>query len=523
MKSTITGSFMPDVVATFIGKARMTAVLKRRPCDFIVEELSRWDLQCTFSGESDLAPNMYDFGKGLVGIIVLSDRLTTAAVTEKVRRLFNLPRHVKISTAGLKDRWAWTVQLMVLPWKDMDKLRKILASQGSFEQAMARHNFYVKDPHSVRAHLHRGHLEGNRFTIRVDANGAPKALLREYMEAAMARARDMRSSASLAAVAAAMNLGPNDVLVPNAYGNQRQGARQNLASIGETYIKEGPEPAFKRFLLETTSNEGNRARDLRRELAKEWTGAEEAIAKQQREAEASGDPAKIESASKLSVVKMRMYLQGMLEILEKADRFAYGKPAYEVCNMVYEWRLVRAMFMHLDYEAVMRDQEVKDDISLWVGAYQGYHFNALLAKTITGELQLETLVKELGILVDALVEDQKLKDSFHRRNLRLMEVPLFSCEKVAMSFYQRFMPEAIPEQIHPLVKELYLSPGGNGKGPWRPPYVVPKGLEWDCEDDAVKFRFTLRSGAYATTFLGLMFNLIEAKKEKKKTGNRNRR
>lgn len=526
-ESNIAGSFLPREVAAFIGESRLRAVLKMLPCHFQVEELQK-KFQTTFSGKSDLPPYMgSDQNTGFIGLIMLCDRLTTAAGAEKLRSMLGLPRHVRISTAGLKDRWAWTSQLIVVPYKDMEKLRQILSRQGNFEEAMRRFGVFFKDPHWVRGHLGKGHLEGNRFTIKVLVEDAPVDVLVNYMEAAMEKARSMKSTTALANVAKAMNLADGDILVPNAYGNQRKGARQNLDKIGEVLVKFGAEAAFKEFLLATTSNEGHRARDLRKAMAKEWNEAEEVIAAQRRAALESGDIAEIERTSGLSVIKMRMHLQGMLELLEKPDRFANNRPAYEVCNMVYEWRLVRAMFVHLDYEAVLRDQEVRDDVSLWFGAYQGYFFNQLQKKTQTGELHLETMIEETAKMIDPIVDTlsdpridkKKLKDSF-ARNLQMMEVPLFSCEPVAMWFYERFMPEAIPSQIDPLVRELFMGPGGNHKGPWRPPYVVPKGLDWYCEAGEVNFRFTLRSGAYATTFLGALFNLVEAKKEKGKDKNK---
>lgn len=526
-ESNIVGTFLPREVAAFIGESRLRAVLKMQPCHFIVEELQK-KFQTTFSGKSDLPPNMVtDQNTGFIGLIMLCDRLTTAAGIEKLRAMLGLPRHVRISTGGLKDRWAWTSQLDVIPYKDMEKLKQILARQGTFEEAMRRHGVFFKDPHWVKGHLGKGHLEGNRFTIKVLVEGAPKDVLQNYMEAAMEKARSMKDTTALANVAKAMRLADGDVLVPNAYGNQRKGARQNLDKIGEILVNFGAEAAFKEFLLATTSNEGHRARDLRKEMAKEWNEAEEVIAEQRRRALESGDIAEIERTAKLEVIKMRMNLQGMLEVLEKPDRFANNRPAYEVCNMVYEWKLVKAMFVHLDYETVLRDPEVKDDVSLWFGAYQGYFFNQLQKKTQTGELHLETMIEETAKVIDPIVDaisdpridKKKLKDSF-ARNLQLMEVPLFSCEPVAMWFYQRFMPEAIPTQIDPLVRELFMGPGGNNKGPWRPPYVVPKGLEWFCDAGEVNFRFTLRSGAYATTFLGSLFNLVEAKKENNRNKNK---
>ena len=529
-ESNISGTFLPREVAAFIGESRLRAVLKMQPCHFIVEELQK-KFQTTFSGKSDLPPNMVtDQNTGYIGLIMLCDRQTTAAGIEKLRAMLGLPRHVRISTGGLKDRWAWTSQLSVIPYKDMEKLKQILSRQGTFEEAMRRFGVFFKDPHWVKGHLGKGHLEGNRFSIKVLVEGAPKDVLVNYMEAAMDKARSMKETTALANVAKAMRLADGDVLVPNAYGNQRKGARQNLDKIGEILVNFGAEAAFKEFLLATTSNEGHRARDLRREMAKEWNEAEEVIAEQRRRASESGDIAEIERTAKLEVIKMRMHLQGMLEVLEKPDRFANNRPAYEVCNMVYEWKLVRAMFVHLDYETVLRDPEVKDDVSLWFGAYQGYFFNQLQKKTQTGELHLETMIEETGKVIDSIVDSltdpridkKRLKDSF-LRNLQLMEVPLFSCEPVAMWFYQRFMPEAIPTQIDPLVRELFMGAGNNNKGPWRPPYVVPKGLEWFCEDGEVNFRFTLRSGAYATTFLGSLFNLVEAKKENNRNKNKNKK
>jgi hypothetical protein len=60
-----------------------------------------------------------------------------------------------------------------------------------------------------------------------------------------------------------------------------------------------------------------------------------------------------------------------------------GKPLYKTANMFIEYKLVNKILSTKCIERAVR--ELKDDLSLSVGAFQGYWFNQLLATSTTRE------------------------------------------------------------------------------------------------------------------------------------------
>ena len=119
---------------------------------------------------------------------------------------------------------------------------------------------------------------------------------------------------------------------------------------------------------------------------------------------------------------------------------------------------------------------------MWTGAYQGYWFNQVLAAALTGEITLDN------------------QDDPEAR------IPLYMDEQRSLRFYRRFAPEAVQTRVDPLVRELFLTPQHkHDRGPRRPLFVPVGGLSYDCEDGAVNMGFSLPKGAYATTFLGILF------------------
>jgi len=67
----------------------------------------------------------------------------------------------------------------------------------------------------------------------------------------------------------------------------------------------------------------------------------------------------------------------------------------------------------------------KGDFSFWVGAYQGFYFNQVLADVIDGKIKVERGA-----------------------------IPLYIEHPMVKSFYQRYCPSAIPSRIHPHVRDL---------------------------------------------------------------------
>jgi tRNA(Glu) U13 pseudouridine synthase TruD len=122
--------------------------------------------------------------------------------------------------------------------------------------------------------------------------------------------------------------------------------------------------------------------------------------------------------------------------------------------------------------------QMRDEFSLWVGAYQSFFFNQILSMVISGKF----IPKGRSI-------------------------PLYIDDPVANRFYRRFLPEAIPTRMNRDVRDLFLTARGDGGGPWRQLFIPVQGLQGRYEDEQWFVSFSLRSGSYATTFLGTILDL----------------
>jgi TruD family tRNA pseudouridine synthase len=441
--------FLPDSVMEFLGTwTRAAARLKTQPRFFKVEEQSTADFRCTAGTTSDLASG-HLFGGGtevgnLIAVTLVKRCLTTPSAIDKAIALVTGPNgpKVRVTYAGMKDRWALTAQRIVFEgarWEDV--VRACMPDESQLDEV----GIFLKDPTRTQRHLSKGHLVGNNFTIKVMVPGMRAAELEGYVGPRIAH---LSRSGRL--------------IVPNAFGRQRLGKRQNLFGVGHDFIVYGPEVAIKRFLTETSPNESPWAAEVRGKLLAEWEAAEVKAA-------TAGN----------TVAQQMLHLHGMREILEEGS---HDKQAYKKLNMTIEHRIVCQLLENLDYEKTLR--VLHDDFSLWTGAYQGFWFNQVLASLLTGEITLDS------------------------QNDPEARIPLFMDEKRARGFYSRNAPEAIPTRVDPLVRELFLSPRHkHDRGPRRPLFVPVGGLDYDCEDGAVNIRFSLPKGAYATTFLGILFQV----------------
>lgn len=246
--------------------------------------------------------------------------------------------------------------------------------------------------------------------------------------------------------------------IPNPYGRQRLARRQNQYPIGLTFIRDGAEAAVKRFLTETVpANESEAACRLRERLAEQWPRWQ----------------------------KMKKILE------EPLDR---GPKAYRALNMAMEYKIVAEMLRCGSFTTLMKSKAIRGSIQLWTGAYQGYWFNQALERVIRKEIVLE------GDSIPLLLFDRRW-DGKQQRDLNE--------DGPALSFYKRYLPKAIPDKVDPDVMELFLTPRRNWSGepsiPWRPAFIPVIDLKHSTEDGIWHCQFELRSGSYATTLLGLLF------------------
>lgn len=463
-------SFVPRRVIEYLGAdvPNVSARIKQDPSDFIVEEQSTPSLRCNITTKSDLDSPYCESGSGeMIAVTLVKCRLTTEhAIKRMLDLLGKTPRQVRVSYAGLKDRWAITAQRVVIEGEItfeevlrncMPDMEELTSSRGS--------GIFIKDPIRVRKHLGMGHLVGNNFTIKVYAPGQSSSALESYI------------APRIKALSFANGFQQGSFLFPNAYGRQRLGRRQNLFGVGYEFIVNGAEAGIKRFLTEVSGNEKPQAQEARRRLAREWEAAEA--------------KAKEEGST---VARQVLHLQGMLEILEEPVGH-HGAKFCEQFNMVWEHKIVSKLLETRDYERTLRAHYTI--FSLWTGAYQGFWFNQVLSKVLTGEVVLEGDCQDCE-----------------------RQIPLFMDNPKSTKFYGKYCPEALLPRMDPLVQEVFLSTLVDGKDrhtgkpkqyhrkpPRRPLFVSVQGFKSDCRDGVATLKFMLRSGSYATTLLDILFDV----------------
>jgi TruD family tRNA pseudouridine synthase len=428
--------FVPVEVMDWIGGERKPACIKMEPEDFIVEERQAPDRLCTVSTTTDIDESAaWASGKpGMVAVTLVKRKLTSKAAVYQLAQRLGVSSN-RVSTAGLKDRWAVSSQEVRIEGVHIDDVVRNCCPDKLYGTG-----WFIKDARPAKRRLNNGQLLTNRFTLNVAVPGLSAAQIEAYIKPRLEQ------------------LASRGWLFPNAYGRQRLGRRQNLYQIGETLMREGVEAGIKRFLTETApGNERDAATKLRQQLAGQW-----------------------------------YWFQNMKRILEEPmDR---GTPAYQALNMDMEHKIVCRMLQYGSFSQVM--DSMRDEFSLWVGAYQGYWFNQILARVIRKEIVLE------GGAIPLLVFDQKWDDK--RRQ--------FTDEDgEAISFYRKYCPEAIPDHVDPEVKSLFLTPRENGRGhvsaPWRRALIPVVELKQTFDNGFWRPQFELRSGGYATTLLGLLFDI----------------
>jgi TruD family tRNA pseudouridine synthase len=430
-------NFVPPNILDYFGHVCVDnaprASIKARATDFQVEEeQNKLNILCTVSQKSDL-PGGIEFpktGRMWTVTLVKLQMTTFHARADLARRLNIDPK--QITYGGLKDRWGKTGQRVNI--EDI-AYADLLAHCRPQELVDGRAGYFIKDPLPSTKRMRKGDLSGNKFTLRVLLPGMNAKQIEGYLTPLLQHLQEKGN------------------LFPNAYGKQRLGVRQNTLKVGRELIENGPKAAIKLFLTDTSPNEGALATQVRGELLEMWNAAEE------------------------RAIKMGETIE--MQWMEWESMRSRLEPLRRKCNMTIEYDIIEKT-LSVGYQGGFREvmSQMRDEFSLWVGAYQSFYFNQILSNVIAG-----------------------------RFIPKGRSIPLYIDDPVANRFYRKFLPEAIPTRMNRDVRDLFLTARGDGGGPWRQLFIPVQGLTGRYEDGQWFVSFSLRSGSYATTFLGTILDL----------------
>lgn len=285
-------------------------------------------------------------------------------------------------------------------------------------------------------------------------------------------------------------------LFPNSYNRQRLGGRQMNHWFGYVLMTRGAEAAFKEYLTLTSDLEKPAVTEVRKKLLEAWTEAEH-LARDKGE----------------SVAQQHGQFHTMLLALHR----------HAELNLANENILVKRILQYCDFTTVLRKTK-KKIVGLWIGAYQSLWFNRALEKFMNGEFDLDW--------------DGK--------------IPLYIKDKSTEDWYRaRGLSEAIPDQLDPVVKDLFLTvrprkPPDNERGvharkfhrhfahrydkhrhsaskhrnqqhaeeqkvltpgPRRHAFISVDRFSYEVDDECWTVHFELESGGYATSVLQMFVDL----------------
>lgn len=476
-------------------------------------KIDKGDKQVEFRAEIDLAefnrrirenePYVIEHVRSafMVAVTMGKERLPTmgacdwfATVTSKL--LGRELKSKKVFNSGLKDRWAETAQTIVVEGVTVEEMQRIIPQYPPY--APGRAGFVIKDPRHAYDRVYKGDHGVNRFEITVRMNGTA-AEINDYLAPRLAK------------------LQRRDMWIPNAFGRQRLGRRQNLHVIGRTMVTNdfaappeqgipefgsATEAACYRFLFSTTPSEPANAAAVRKQAEGMW----------------------LYNFRDMAALLDRNYRQLNLNIEHKmADRLA-DVDRYEGS---FE-RVVESMW---------------DECSLFVAAWQSWWWNLVLSRKMYGWIremdgsQSDRRRSEAPCNCGGAEHTCEDEGGEHRRgnqcktcrcmrcgdrkafNPGKKSIPILMATPQAREWYGRlpYCREAVRElsRADADVRRMFLEPrnrrDGQPKqyGPWRKAFIKVENLRWEVVDGQWKAVFDLRSGAYATTFLLMLFNLID--------------
>ena len=374
--------------------------------------------------------------------------------------------------------------------------------------------FTVRDVRLNKSNaLSKGDHRQNRFELKIVVKGKSRSEVSSYLDPLMERLEQL------------------SYCVPNAVGFQRLAARQLGHLHGYTLVTgdykapkgvhafgSNSEAALYRFLHETSGRENPAAEQLRHEMEPHW-----------------------------------LYDFGGMK--QKLGR------SYRALNMSVEYKIVERLAdndrYRGDFQEVVRS--MNEETSMWVAAWQSWWWNHVLVRKLphwvreaeeasamrkqvaTLECSCNAGVKDEGskLRSQCACEDKRCSTCQKRARLAQCQkcrlesrlrgfnpldkgIPLLMDSPQAREYYGRlaYCKDGI-EQLDKsdgFVREQFLKPRGNT--PWRKAFIRVEGLKHSVGSEEIEgveetiayLNFELPSGAYATTFLGLLFELEEPAK-----------
>lgn len=372
---------------------------KTYPEDFYVEEIPKYEA----SGEGQ--HTYLKFEK--IG-------LTTLSAINRIAQSLGVSAR-KIGYAGLKDAQAVTQQTISI-------------DGVSPEQVLALRISGIR-PISVSKHRNKlkvGHLAGNRFVIRI---------------------RDVSESVTPQVDFILGQLG--QMGVPNYFGQQRFGLRENSQRLGLALMKRDSTAFFSEFLGQPHPDEMPMAQRAR----------------------AAFDAGQLDEA---------------LALWPK--------------SLNNEWRVLRQLVQSGDHDQALRRLD-RRLMRLFVSAYQSYLFNQLLSQRLDNIARLElgdaAYIHRSGatFIVEDLGAEQARADAFEIS----ASGPLFGPKYLPAEGEPNQREQAILRQANVSLQDFNAS--GVRLSGGRRPYRIPLkdiSMHWD---DGVVVSFSLPPGAYATMVL----------------------
>jgi tRNA(Glu) U13 pseudouridine synthase TruD len=465
-------SFVPEEVGCFLGdQPRASARIKQRPEDFIVEELDSEGHQSTIVPATDLQEEEQFIADGqFVAADLVKRGLSTYDAVKRITSQMGVPKG-DATYGGLKDGNAITSQCVVFRTAPQD-----VVERNCWPEKLTGTGCFLKNVRRARKLLRKGHLNGNRFTLRVLLPGMTAAQIEAYLTPLLKR------------------LSERGNLFPNFYNRQRLGRRQNLTKIGYTLMSEGAQAAIKLFLTETSPNEHAGLTAVRQALLKDWQQAEQHAAKMN-----------------APLWTQWPYFDGMRLTLEH--------PSNKRLKLANEHDIVTATLGLQEGETFRRVMaDLHGVFSLWIGSWQSYWFNQALAKHLRGEITIDNNV------IPLYTKDPATEEWYRRNGMAGAIV-----ENVDPDVAELFL--GARKEVNIGSSEWDVRSRGNqnrngrrhnkwrGKpdrqprrsleplGPPRSAFISVRDMSYTIEDGCWNVRFLLQSGGYATTFLDCLFDV----------------
>lgn len=439
--------------------------------------------------------------------VVLSERgLTRDAITERVRRQLakGLGRDIRFEDVKFKDGNAGL---------------KVFVSHATASEVGAIEwptelGVRLKDVRLYKSNaLSKGDHRQNRFELKVVVKGKDVSAVEEHLRQPLEKLERL------------------SYCIPNAVNYQRLAARQLGHMHGYTLVtgdyqaprgvhafSNASEAALYRFLHEVSGRENPGAEQMRHDMEKFW-------------------------------------------LYDFAGMKAKLQRSYRQLNMSVEYKVVERLAdndrYRGDFQEVVRS--MSEEVSMWVAAWQSWWWNRVLVQKLphwvkemeevaTARQQLNSLSCTCNATVKAehhklrcqcscdhdrcntcqkrtrlnTCQKCKLESKVRRFNPLQKGIPLLMESMQSRQYYERlsYCRDALAQldRADNFVRNQFLKPRGNT--PWRKAFIRIEGLQYEVgtelvdgvEQTVVNLQFELPSGAYATTFLGLLFELEEPNK-----------